>query len=339
VATSSPASQSKLRLESDRGFRRSPAKLAALVLGAVLMVALPLSLGSHSALLAFLINVLIFATVALGLQLVLGHAGLLSLGQASFFGLGAYASALLTTQLGMPFPLGFIAAVVLAVLGALLMAPIIRLSPVYFAMASLAFGIVVDEVFNQWGSLTGGHNGLTDIPPPSIFGVEISSPIGIYYLALLLCGVVYLLYGGLLRSTVGAELSAMRQAEDGARSIGIKVAHVKVLALLAAAAAAGGAGSLYAASQATITPSGFSPTRSVAFLAMVVIGGKRDLWGVFFGAFVIQYLISYGTGIADYQVLIYGILLTASMVLLPEGFSGLVKKTASLIGKRSSGRV
>lgn len=320
------------------GKRPSRTKAGVVTAAAVLLVALPLSLGSQSAFLAFVVNVLIFATVALGLQLVLGQAGLLSLGHAAFFGLGAYASALLTSQLSVSFPVAFVAAIAVAMAGALVMAPIIRLSPVYFAMASLAFGTVIDEVFNQWGSVTGGHNGLTNIPPASLAGLEISSTTGSYYLALVVFLAAYLLYRGLLRSGIGAELSAVRQAEAGARSLGVKVSHLKVLALVVAAAGAGAAGSLYAASEGTITPSGFSSTRSVAFLAMVVIGGKRDLWGALIGAFVIQYLISYGAGIADYQVLIYGVLLTAAMVLLPEGFSGVIKQVAVRVGHRGRTR-
>jgi branched-chain amino acid transport system permease protein len=309
------------------GRRRQPFK-AGLFAIAALLVVLPLGLGSQSAFLAFLVNVLIFGTVALGLELVLGQAGLLSLGHAAFFGLGAYASALLTSQLSVAFPVALVAAIAIATAGALVMAPIIRLSPVYFAMASLAFGTVVDEVFNQGGSLTGGHNGLTNIPPASFAGLEVSSPVGYYYLALILCALVYVSYRAVLRSGIGAELAAIRQAEAGARSLGVRVSRLKVLALAVAAAAAGAAGSLYAASEATITPSGFSPTRSVAFLAMVVIGGKRDLWGALIGAFVIQFLITYGAGIADYQVLIYGLLLTLAMVLLPEGVSGVIKQLA-----------
>lgn len=297
---------------------------AVLGLVAVALLLPPVVIGD-TPLLAFLVLVLILAPVAVGLQFVLGNAGLLSLGHAAFFGLGAYTSALAMMELNLPYPLALVAAIAVAVLGALLMAPIIRLPPVYFAMASFAFGIVIFELFNQWGSLTGGNNGLIGVPAVALAGLEVTSTPGYYYVAWVLFVLVFALFWGLLRSPVGQALAAVRQAEDGARSIGVRIPRSKVFALVVAAAAAGAAGSVYASYYITISPSTFGPGESVALLAMVVVGGKRDPWGAVIGAFVIEYLVSYGSGIAEYQILVYGALLTILMVLLPGGISGFLR--------------
>jgi branched-chain amino acid transport system permease protein len=320
------------------GRRQRHTELPPLLAAGVLLALLPLYLGGDSAFLAFLVNVLTFAVVAVSLQLVLGHAGLLSLGHAAFFGVGAYGSALMMIDLEVSFVPAALAGTAIAAVGALVMAPIIRLSPVYFAMASFAFGIVVSEVLNQWNSVTGGHNGLVGVPPVAIGGFEALSPTQYYFLALGLLAVVYLAIRCLIRSPVGDALAAIRQSELGARGLGLRVALYKTIALVVAAAAAGAAGALYASYAVTITPSAFDWKRSIAFLAMVVVGGRRDPWGALLGAFVIQYLISYGAGIADYQVLIYGVVLTGSMLLMPNGLAGLARGGLEWVSSRATGR-
>lgn len=271
----------------------------------------------------FLSSFFIFAMLTLSLQLLVGYAGILSLSHAAFFGIGAYCSAIMTVRYEVPFLLALPVAGVAAGIGGLLMSPIIRLREVYFAMASFAFGIVITEVFANWKSVTGGHDGFSMIPIAGLGPIDLDTPGKFYYLVLVLLAAQYLLYRQILASPFGRALNAMRQNESGAKSAGLNLTALKIWAILLAAVSAGIAGSLYAHLNGTVSPQMFHWSQSITLLTMVVVGGASSTPGVFAGTFVLMFLTQYLRGFPEYSALVNGLLLTLFVIFLPSGIGGL----------------
>lgn len=270
----------------------------------------------------FLVNVFIFAMLSLGLQLLVGSAGILSLGHAGFFGIGAYASAILTSKYGVPFAVALPVSGLLAGIGGLIMAPIIRLHGVYFAMASFAFGIVICEVFANWKGLTGGHDGLSMIPSATIGPVVFDSPERFYYLALSMLVMQYAGLRYLLDSPFGRALNAMRQNENAVKSVGINPTSLKLWVIVLGAITAGIAGSLYAHFNGSVSPQMFRWSQSVTLLTIVVVGGMQSMRGVLVGTFALMFISEYARVFSQYSALFNGLLLVFFMVFLPRGLAG-----------------
>jgi branched-chain amino acid transport system permease protein len=281
----------------------------------------------------YLVDVLLFGLAALGLQHIVGDAGVLSLGHAAFFGLGAYGGAYATQEWGwttLP-AVGF--GVALALVGAVLMLPLLRLRGVYFAMATFALGFVLFEAFRLADSVTGGDSGRFAIPPPEIAGKTFLSTEDFYYLAL---GAVLLAYASLAllaRSSYGLTLDVVRQSELAARASGINVPRVQTIAVAIGVTLASVSGTLYAQFHGAITPPLFSPEQSVTLLAMVILGGMRARWGAFVGAAFALYLSTYLRFLVEYQVLAYGAIIAIFMVVLPGGLASVPTVGRELVGR------
>jgi branched-chain amino acid transport system permease protein len=296
---------------------------------AAALAVLPLLLG-YSAYHLFVVNtILIFAILAVGLQLVLGFGGILQLGYAGFFGLGAYASALVVARLGYPFVVGFAAAIAVATLGGAIMSPIIRLRDVYFAMASFVFGLILELVFNQWSAVTNGPIGFRGIPSPAIFGFIIQRPEQFYYLLLAVLLGVYLLVHRLLHSPFGTALQAMRESEVACRTSGVHTAGVKVRLILISSAIAGAAGSLLAHINGFISPPSYGWAQSVTMLMMVVVGGVRSMPGALLGAVTIRLVLERTSILGRQSNIVFGIVLILFMAFLPRGLTGLWRQIAA----------
>lgn len=303
----------------------TPPRAATVVLAAVL----PLVLAGNPYYLFVLNTILIFAMLAVGLQFVLGFGGILQLGYAGFFGLGAYMSALVTTRTGLPFLAGFAAAIAGATLGGLIMSPIIRLRDVYFAMASFVFGLVLELVFNQWSSVTNGPIGFRGIPSPTIFGAVIQRPEHFYYLLLVVLVGEYLLAFRLLHSPFGTALQAMRESEVACKTSGINTTVIKITLILVSSAIAGAAGSLLAHMNGFISPPSFGWAQSVTVLMMVVVGGIRSLPGALLGAAAIRLVLERTSVLGRQSNIVFGIVLILFMAFLPYGLAGLARGIAS----------
>jgi len=300
-------------------------------IAAVLLVALVPVVLSSSPYNLFVVNtILIFAMLALGLQLVLGYGGILQLGYAGFFGLGAYASALAVTRAGLPFAVGFIAAITVAVLGGLIMSPIIRLSDVYFALASFVFGLILELVFNQWSAVTNGPIGFRGIPVPSLFGFVAQRPEHFFYLLAAVLIAEYLLIFRLLHSPFGTALQAMRESEIACKTSGINTAAIKVKLIVLSSAIAGAAGSLLAHMNGFISPPSFGWAQSVTLLMMVVVGGVRSLPGTLLGAAAIRLILERTSVLGRQSNIVFGIVLILFMVFLPNGLAGLARGAVAL---------
>ncbi len=298
----------------------------------------------------------VFVLLALGLNVVVGFAGLLDLGYAAFFAIGAYTYAYGAsgfTGLSIPFwPMLLVGALVAAVFGVLLGAPTLRLRGDYLAIVTLGFGEIVPVVFLNADKYTNGTNGITGIAQPNALGLFGINGFGFtnpwpYYLTIvgIITVVVILLYR-LQDSRLGRAWVALREDELAAASMGINTITTKLLAFSIGASTAGLAGVFYAAKLSTVTPDQFGFTVSFTALAMVVLGGMGNIWGVAAGALIIYELQSQGLkqlgsfmqglnlpavalgpisinvsaiNFLNYQYLLYGLALVIMMLFRPEG--------------------
>lgn len=296
------------------------------------LAALPWLLGQNAYWLYQLDTIAIFAMLALGLQLVFGYGGILQLGYAGFFGLGAYTSAVLTVKLGWPFAAALVAAMVVATAGGLVMSPIVRLRDVNFAMATFVFGLILELVYNQWSAVTNGPIGFRGIPAPTLLGVSLAEPQRFYYLLLALLLAEYVLIDRLLRSPFGTALRAMRENETACRTSGVNVTRIKVSLILMSSAIAGAAGSLLAHMNGFISPPTFGWGTSVALLMMVVLGGVRSLPGAVVGAAVIRIILEQTSVLGQHSNIVFGAALVLCMAFLPGGLAGLARGLARALG-------
>ena len=276
--------------------------------------------------------VLIYAVAGLGFMLVAGYTGLVSIGHVAFLGIGAYAQGYLVGH-GWPFPAAMIAAAALSgAAGVVVGLPALRVKGIYLAIATLAFGFIVEEVMARWESVTGGNSGLL-IKAPAVFGWELRSGEAFYYLALVVCILVTLGILNLLRSSTGRAFIAMRDSEVSAQSMGIQLARYKTLSFTLSAAIVGLAGALYAHKLRFISPEQFGINQSIDLLLLVVVGGLGSVHGAFLGAvFLItmpqlislakDYLPSFIGQAAGLQALIFGLVLMGFVLFEPMGLYG-----------------
>jgi branched-chain amino acid transport system permease protein len=233
--------------------------------------------------LAQLTFVLIYAVVGLGLMVLSGYTGLFSLGHAAFLGVGAYTQAVMTNA-GVPFPIALVAAgAVSAAVGVVVGLPALRVKGIYLAIATLAFGFIVEEVFARWESVTGGNAGI-HIKAPNVFGFKLDNDVSFYFACLVVSVLATLAVLNLLRSATGRAFVAIRDSEVSAQSMGIHLARYKTLSFAISAALAGVGGALYAHKLQFISPDQFSLLQSVDLLLMIVIGGVGSVHGAFLGA-------------------------------------------------------
>lgn len=290
-----------------------------IVVVVVLYALAPLYSGTFF--LSFMVDVVILGLAALGLQHQVGEAGVLNLGQAAFFGLGAYGGVWVLQHWHWTTIGAFAAAVAVALAGAVVMAPLLRLRGVYFAMASFAFGAMMFEVFGQAVGLTGGENGLYLIPPPKLLGHQLQGNRDAYLFVLTVALVCYGLLALAARSGYGLSLHAVRQSENGARASGVNVARMRFLALALGVVPPAIAGVLYAQVHGIVQATIFDQNQSVSLITMVIVGGVASRWGAFAGALLAQYVAVYLQSIAVYRFLLYGGLIALLMIVLPGGIA------------------
>ena len=272
----------------------------------------------------------IYVLLAIGLNVVVGQAGLLDLGYVAFFAIGAYALAVFATKRGWSFweivPLGIIIA---AAAGAILGAPTLRLRGDYLAIVTLGFGEIIRITANNL-NYTGGPRGISPIPhPPSQRGVEVGGVkilrYGVldarpyYYLLLVAIILVIIIVKRLERSRVGRSWSAIREDEDAAELMGVPTFKFKIVSFVMGASIGGLAGVIFAAQTTSITPVNFPFILSALILCAVVLGGSGNLLGVILGAFLIAWLPERFRGFEEYRVMVFGAALVIMMIVRPEG--------------------
>ncbi|HEY0219512.1 MAG TPA: branched-chain amino acid ABC transporter ATP-binding protein/permease [Afipia sp.] len=294
--------------------------LGFLILAAILVI-VPLKAGNEYELRLFMLF-LIYGVIAVGLNVLVGLTGLVSLGQAGLFALGAYTGAILSMRLHFDIlACSISAAIVSGLFGALLAYPSVRVRGVYLAVVTIAFGIIVENVAIEWQSLTGGTTGLTSIPRPNVFGIKLS---GFAFYGIL-AGTLFvftLLIHHLRLSRYGRAMLAVAQSETASRALGINPTGIRTLAFVVASVTAGVAGTFYTFLNSYISPDIFTFSDSVRFLLMVVLGGAGTTFGAVIGAFILTYLPEYLQQFEIWQRFAYGALLLLVMFVLPRGILG-----------------
>jgi len=276
---------------------------------------------------AYMIRVLdlagLYVLLSLGLNIVVGYAGLLDLGYVAFYAVGAYLYALLASpQLGFHLPFLFIfvlGGALAALAGALIGAPTLRLRGDYLAIVTMAFGEIIRILLNNLDGLTNGPQGIMQIDVPTIFGFHLDSPLRIYYFIVLLCVVAVYFIQNLERSKIGRAWAAIREDEDAARAMGLNTRNLKLLAFAMGATTAGMAGVIFAGLQQFVSPESFTFWESIFILCMVVLGGMGSIPGVIVGSVTLVVLPEIFRQYADYRMVFFGLSVAVMMLVRPEG--------------------
>ncbi len=301
---------------------------------AVLLLALPWISGRFLSNTFFIVGY--FVLMGLGLNIVVGYAGLLDLGYVAFFAFGAYSMGLFTTLTELNiWNLNFWTAIPLVVLfsvtmGLLLGFPVLRMRGDYLAIVTLGFGEIMRLLaLSDWlAPIAGGAQGVLKIPSPSIFGFEFDQPQLMYYLPLVGAGLAAFLTVRLRNSRLGRQWMAMREDEDVAEAMGINLIQTKLLAFAIGAGFSGLAGAVFAGYLGTIYPHSFSLLVSINTLALIIVGGLASIPGVVVGALILVGMPELLREFDEYRLLFYGILLIVMMLIKPEGFlpSDIIKR-------------
>ena len=285
------------------------------------------------------INVLL----AISLDFILGYAGQLNLGHSAFYGLGAYVSTLLIVKMGIPFWVAFIVGVGFAgIAGIFLSLFAVRLRGHYLAIASLGFAVIVHQILLNWISLTQGPLGIYGIAPPPAIVVagtviaDFRNLAAFFYLVAGFAFLSYILLSQLVRSPIGDTLTAIREDEVSAASLGINGAAWKVFAFGVGSAVAGAAGCCYASFVGTLVPDAFFVSEAFNILAMVIVGGMGTLIGPVFGAILLTVLPEVLRGFGDLRLVVYGAALTFVVLFMPGGLAQAARVVAEKLGLRRS---
>jgi len=305
--------------------------------GIVLLLVLPLFLGTYLS--EVINNVGIFILMGLGLNIVVGFAGLLDLGYVAFFAIGSYTMAVLTTQgelgfVGMTFWQALpICVLFSAMAGVILGVPVLRMRGDYLAIVTLGFGEIIRilALSDLLKPLIGGAQGVLRIPKPPLGSTALVQPEQFYYIVLAGCLIAWFVSSRLSESRLGRQWMAMREDEDVAEAMGIRLVTTKLLAFGVGAAFSGLAGALFASKLTSIFPHSFKLEISINVLCLIIIGGIGSLPGVVIGAFILVGLPELLREFAEYRLLMYGALLVVMMLAKPEGFIPSAIKKRELI--------
>ncbi len=298
----------------------------------VVIAVIPWLTGNNQYFITLLVFMGINAIIAMGLSLLMGYAGQISLGHAAFFGIGAYSSGVLTTKYALHPAPAFLAGIIFSAAIAFLVGkPTLRLKGHYMAVATLGFGEILFILFNELAEWTGGPSGLSGIPNLSIGGHSVE---GGNYLYLVWGFVILLLVFSLniINSRVGRALRAVHGSELAANAMGVDASRYKLEVFVLSAVYASMGGSLYAHFVTFISPGSFGLMFSILLLMMVVVGGAETIWGAVVGAVLLTLLPEYLRGLEDFEVLVYGAILLSVLIFMPHG---ILKGLAKIIRKRA----
>ncbi|MBS9778448.1 MAG: high-affinity branched-chain amino acid ABC transporter permease LivM [Gammaproteobacteria bacterium] len=312
------------------------------VLGGLIIIGFILPFVSGRGTIDIATLALIYVLLGLGLNIVVGYAGLLDLGYVGFYAVGAYTYAILSTQFGLGFWACLpISAIVAGLVGILLGFPVLRLRGDYLAIVTLGFGEIIRILLNNLDKYTGGPNGIDDIPVPSIFNVVFTKRpsegqtgfhevfdlkysseyriIFLYFIIFALCLLTLFIINRLLRMPVGRAWEALREDEIACRSLGLNPTIVKLSAFALGALFAGVAGAFFAAKQGFVNPESFTFIESAIVLAIVVLGGMGSQVGVILAAIALTVLPEMARDFSEYRMIIFGAIMVLMMIWRPQG--------------------
>jgi len=281
----------------------------------------------------------IYCLITIGLSILMGYAGQISLGHAAFFGIGAYASAILTTQYGLnPWVCMLIGMAAAAVVAVLVGAPSLKLKGHYLAMATLAFGIIVFIIFNEEIEWTGGPDGMGEIPGLSLLGFEFDSVARYFYLVWLFVFAALIFTVNIIQSQTGRALRAIHASETAANAMGVNITRLKISVFVYSAVLASLAGSFYAHYMNFINPSTFDLFFSIKLIIMIALGGMHEIWGAIIGAILITFLsFEWLHYFDEFEIIIYGAILLLVTIFLPHGLVGVPGIVKGWFGRSRTG--
>ena len=292
-----------------------------LIFVALFLLGVPLIFGDY---LVFVISIICaYIIVAFGMNILCGYTGLISLGHQAFFGIGAYTVAILGSKIpGFPFVVAlFLGGSISGLIGFFLGFTALRTSGVYLAIATIAFGMITGEVFNEWASLTGGANGLV-VLPPALGSLQFESSTALYYLILGVTAVMSYFAINLVGSNTGRAFIAVRESEISAQSYGISLVKTKTISFAISACYVGIAGGIYAYLIKYIAPIDFTILVGLEFVVIIVVGGLATISGSIIGAIILFSLPQIFASLAGWQELVTGGVLLVIILFLPEGLVG-----------------
>ncbi|AOY60057.1 ABC transporter permease subunit [Desulfococcus multivorans] len=300
--------------------------LAAVALGAMVF---PFAFSSYQV--NIMTTALIYVVLGLGLNIVVGLAGLLDLGYVAFYAVGAYTYALLNHHFGLGFwtvlPIG---ALMGAIFGILLGFPVLRLRGDYLAIVTLGFGEIIRLILENWNEFSFGPSGIANIPRPGFFGVDMSleaATIYIYFLMIAMTIFTIFVVNRLQNSRIGRAWIALREDEIACQAMGIDKTRTKLTAFALGATWAGMVGVIFAAKTTFINPASFTFLESAIILSIVVLGGMGSIIGVIIGAFILILLPEYLRAFSDYRMLMFGAIMVIMMVFRPQGIISGIRRT------------
>jgi branched-chain amino acid transport system permease protein len=311
-------------------------RLATLVGLVLLFAVVPFAVNAY---VLYIINTIgIFAIAAIGLNLLIGYTGQISLGHGAFFGVGAYSGAILSTKVGLPFIIAVPAAgVITAIIGMIFGSPSIRLKHLYLCIATLASQFILEYIFVQWESMTGGAAGIS-IPAASLFGIDLGSDRNFFYVIFFCFSILTWMAVNITRTRYGRAFIAIRDNDQAAEGMGIPIFLYKLLAFAISSFYAGFAGALFAFYMISITPEPFGIWLSIEYIAMIIIGGLGSIPGSVFGtvfivtlsevlSLITEYLMNISASIggaitiAPLREFIYGLAIILFIIFEPKGLA------------------
>jgi branched-chain amino acid transport system permease protein len=281
----------------------------------------------------------IYALLVLGFQFIFGHAGAVSLAQATFFGIGGYMTGILATRFGLPFlvtfPLSIAGPSLLAVI---IGVPVLKLEEHYFSLATLGIGLVVLLLAIQWSDVTGGTNGLAGIPAIEIAGFTVADRRSVLWFVWGIVALACLLARQVTRGLLGQAYHLMRENREAAASLGLNVAELRFSAFVLSAAYGGAAGALMAHVIHVVSPENLDLTLMVTCLTMTVIGGRTRITGAILGATLIVYLREWFRVLENYYMIAYGTVALVVLIVAPYGLVGAIERSRAFLFGRSDAK-
>ena len=324
---------------ADEALLRTPTQRAWLAVLLVALAIFPLVAGEYLVYLGNLVGVLLIG--ALGLNILTGYTGQISLGHAAFMGVGAYATAIAATRLEAPFwiavPIGGAAA---CAAGAVVGVPSLRIKGLYLAIATLAAQVIFEWIFTNWTGVTGGIRGL-NVPPARLPGLVFDTDVRTYYLVLFVAVAHAYAAANLVRTRVGRAFVAVRDRDLSAELIGVNLFRTKILAFMVSSYYAGVAGGLFVYFAKVVTPESFPLSLSIQFLAMIIVGGLGSIQGAVYGTIFVT-LVPEGlrslaqlaqriapdamTFVHPMRDIVFGAMIVGFLVLEPHGLAEIVNR-------------
>jgi len=315
--------------------QKIPITTCGLALAFIIMVSAPFFLSKF--LTIFVTEILIMSLFALAFNLLFGYTGLLSFGHAAYFALGAYSTGLILVRVSPSIPLAFFVSVSVATLAAWIIGFFcVRLDEIYFAMLTLAFGMMIHAVIWQWQGLTGGADGLVGIPRPHLWHFDLSDITTYYYYTLVIVGICTAILWVIIHSPFGLTLRSIRENSKRVEFLGINMRRYRLMSFLISGLFCGAAGALFAPFEMAISPGIANWTKSAEPVFMSLLGGMNIFFGPVAGATIFMYLKEIISGYTDFWMFPLGATLILLVIFLPGGIIGfLYEKFLSI---RKNGR-